>query len=346
MPSEQIAMQQIAQRLAELVNIPSSEIRFRTEATNVDGILELGPFTFVIEWKGSGLAGPVANAIEQVKRYASQFTGAVPLVVVPYMGDTGKKHCKQADVAWMDLSGNARIYAPGLRIRVEGKPNQFKKRGRPSSAFAPKSSRIARWLLMHPKEVFTQREIAVATGTDEGYTSKVIGKLRHDGLIIKDKSGNISPRDPNILLEAWSESYDFSKHNIICGHIAARSGEELLRKLSDSLKNASEKFAATGLAAAWLMDRFAAFRTTTIYLGKEPSPELLASLSFREEERGANVWLVAPKDEGVFHGASEIDGIRCVHPVQVWLDLKGHPERADEAAKKLRGSHLTWRNDD
>ena len=43
-----------------------------------------------------------------------------------------------------------------------------------------------------------------------------------------------------------------------------------------------------------------------------------------------------PNDEGVFQGAVEREGIPCVHPVQVYLDLKDHPERSAEAAEALR----------
>ena len=46
--------------------------------------------------------------------------------------------------------------------------------------------------------------------------------------------------------------------------------------------------------------------------------------------------LVVPNDEGVFHGAEIVDGIRCVHPVQAYVDLKDHPERAPEAASEIR----------
>ncbi|MBW2700220.1 MAG: hypothetical protein JRF33_05330 [Deltaproteobacteria bacterium] len=346
-PSEQQAMHQVAERLAELVNVDQSQIRFETshDVPHADGIIEIGPFTFVVDWKGEGLAGPVAMGIEQVRRYAKKIDGAVPLVAVPYMGDAGRKRCAGADIAWLDLSGNARIFAPGLRILVEGKPNQYKKRGRPSSVFAPKSSRIARWLLMHPAEFVSQREIATATDTDEGYTSRIVGKLDQDGLIVRNTNGAIKPRDPDLLLDAWREAYTFSRHHIIRGHVAARTGDLLLRKLADALDHLSTDFAATGLAAAWLLDQFAGFRTTALYLAEEPSPKLLESLSFREEDRGANVWLVVPNDEGVFHGAVKNDGIRCVHPVQVYLDLGAHPERASEAAQRLRAAHLNWRTD-
>lgn len=347
-PSRQKAMQHIAERLAELVNADYREIRGgQTKVVpEADGVFHAGPFTFVVEWKGAGAASPVAAAIEQVRRHTKDVDGAVvPVVAVPFMLEAGRERCAEAKVAWLDLSGNARISAPGLHILVEGKPNRYKRRGRPSTAFAPKSSRIARWLLMHPTEFLTQREIARSTGMDEGYTSRVVGKLAEDGLIMRDDTGAIRPRDPDLLLDAWIEDYDFEKHHILRGHVAARSSDALLRQLVDGLNQASVPHVATGLAAAWLMDRFAGFRITTLYLADEPSLELLGSLSFRDEERGANVWLVVPNDEGVFHGAGVIDGIRCTHPVQVYLDLQAHPERAVEAAKKLRVAHLTWRTD-
>ena len=338
-------MKQIAERLAKLVDVEQGEARLRAVA-NVDGIVEAGPFMFVVDWKSSGAAATVAASIGQVRRRAAELgANVVPLMAVPFMGESGRERCADADVAWMDLSGNARIFAPGLRILIDGQPNQYKRRGRPSSAFAPKSSRIARWLLMHPAEFLTQREIARATHTDEGYTSRIVGKLEDDGLISRDDSGAIKPRDPDLLLDAWREVYDFSKHRIIRGHVAARAGDALLHQLADALAKASIDYAATGLAAAWLLDRFAGFRTVTLYVPEAPASDLQSALSFREDTRGANVWLVIPNDEGVFHEAATRDGVRCVHPVQAYLDLHAHPERADEAAQKLRAERLKWRTD-
>ena len=69
---------------------------------------------------------------------------------------------------------------------------------------------------------------------------------------------------------------------------------------------------------------------------------VLEKLGFRNEPRGADLWLVLPNDEGVFHGSASKGGVRCVHPVQAYLDLKAHPERAGEAAQRLRGDMLTW----
>ena len=309
-----------------------------------DAVLEVGKHVFVIEFKSSGAAAVVSDAAEQVRAYAARVgKNAIPLVVVPYMGEVGRRRCEQAGVQWLDLSGNARIIAPGVHILVAGRPNQFKPRGRPSSAFAPKASRIARWLLIHHDRFLTQREIALATDVDEGYTSRVVSRLEDENLVIRDKTGAIRPRDPSLLLDAWREEYDFEKHRILRGHVAARSSDALLRAIADTLRDHRVDHAASGLGAAWLITRFAGFRLVTFYLLEQPSAALLDELSFREGARGANVWLVVPNDEGVFHGASEQEGVRCVHPVQIYLDLGAHPERAAEAATELRERYVSWR---
>jgi hypothetical protein len=74
----------------------------------------------------------------------------------------------------------------------------------------------------------------------------------------------------------------------------------------------------------------------TIYLPSMPSCDLLSAMEFSNEPKGANLWLVLPDDGGVFHGSQLEDGIRCVSPVQTYLDLKDQPERAKDAAVKLR----------
>ncbi|MDQ7783685.1 MAG: type IV toxin-antitoxin system AbiEi family antitoxin [Desulfomonilaceae bacterium] len=338
----------ISQRLAELLDVDRLEVCLDADdpISHTDRVLRAGSLVFVVEWKGSGRSAAISAAMEQVRNRAKGIDGVVvPLVAVPFMGEVGRRRCADAGVSWMDLSGNSRIFAPGLRVLIEGKPNRYKQRGRPSTVFAPKSSRIPRWLLMHATQPLSRREIARATGMDEGYTSRIVSRLEDDGLVVGDDNGTIRPRDPDLLLDAWREAYDFSKHHLIRGHVAARAGDALLRQLADVLNHGPVSYAATGLAAAWLLDHFVGFRLATLYLAEEPSTELLSALSFRSEARGANVWLVIPNDEGVFHGATKLGGIRCVHPVQAYLDLGAHTERAEEAAQKLRSEHLRWKTD-
>ena len=355
-PSEKIAIESVIDRLAKFVGISLDQVELAFDSKRslsngrlyyIDCVVNVGSYTFAIEYKKNAITSTIDSAINQLTRISKCEKSAIPLLLVPFMGNTGADMCSDAGISWMDLSGNARIHASGLSVHVEGRPNIYKRTGRPSSVFAPKSSRIVHWLLLHPSEFISQREISKATDTGEGYTSTIVHKLEADHLIIRNDEGAITPRDPALLLDAWRESYDFYKHDIIKGSIATRSSHGLLRTLAESLTQQAVSYAVTGLAAAWLLDQFAGFRLLTFYLATTPSSDLLKKLDFREVSGvGANIWFVVPKDDGVFHGAGICEGISCVDPVQIYLDLKAQPERSKEAAQRLRKEHLNWSRND
>lgn len=338
---DQQMAREVPQRLAELVAIPWSRVRVEPSpaapGAGPDIVVSAGGKVFLIECKASGQAAAVAAAARQLKDYARRpGKKGVPVVAVPFMGDVGKRLCAEGGIGWLDLSGNANLAIPGLKVSIEGKPNLFKRPGRPRNVFAPKSSRIARWLLMQPEREFTQRELARISVLDEGFTSRIVRQLEDQRLVTRAAKGALRASDRGALLEAWREAYDFSRHRIVRGHIAARSSDDILRQAAAQLAHGQAEYAATGLAGAWLLNPFAGFRLVVFYVSQIPSAELRQALGFHEETRGENVWLVVPNDEGVFQGATERQGIRCAHPVQVYLDLKDHPERSAEAAEQLR----------
>lgn len=294
---------------------------------------------FVTTWRAkSDLAtiGPALTALNE----AATALQSTPLLVVPFMGPTGAVACNRHCVSWVDASGNAHVDAPPMFVHVEGKPNRFAQRGRPSNPFAPKSARVTRYLLSDPQSFRSEREIAAATDMDRSYVGRVVGRLERLELLVRDEHGGVRPTDPRALREAWAERYDFEHHTILRGNVAARTGEELTNRVSEFLADATARHAATGLAAAWLLAPFASFRVVTWYVEAPLDAGRLADLGFRENPSGANLWLVVPDDEGVFHGSSRQGGIPCVAPVQAWLDLGAHHERAAEAAEHLRKSLL------
>lgn len=320
-----------------------ADFNLKNQGSEIDLILQTSGHLFLVELRNSGTVSSVNSAIDKLDEIIAKINQkAVPVVAVPFMGDVGRQLCSKRNVSWLDLSGNANIVTSGLRVQIEGKPNQFKRKGRPKNVFAPKSSRIARRLLIAPGQYFTQRELTHETKLDEGLVSRVVREMEKSGLLIRNESGAVKPKDPDILLDAWSEKYSFSDHRIIKGFVAERNSTDIVANLAQSFRNNKFDFAVTGLSAAWLMTHFAAYRTSTIYLSEEPSEEALKKLNFVKEDRGTNVWLVIPNDEGVFDGSLEVEKVRCVSPVQVYLDLKGHPERAKEAAENLREQFLKW----
>jgi hypothetical protein len=340
--SQRSAQEEARRLLQSWLDRPKVRAMGRAAGDGADLLVEQGPLRMAVDIAGAGSSAAVGAAIGSARSAAAHLgPKALPVVVVPFMGDVGKTLCADAGVSWFDLSGNAYIVAPGLRIQIEGKPNRFVQRGRPSTAFAPKSSRIARQLLIDPSKVWRQQDLARAAKLDDGFTSRIVQRLEQDRLIERGAEGQLRVRDASLLLDSWREAYDFEKHTIVRGHVSARDGEELLAK-AQTLEGKVE-FAATGLAAAYEYTQFAAFRLATFYVSRRPPEKLLKELGFREEPSGANVWLVLPNDDGVFDGKNANDyAVPPVHPVQVYLDLKAQPERSAEAAAELRERYLTW----
>lgn len=344
-PTEKQAASEIVDLLADLFGSSTKAVRLREAATSngYDYSISVPGHRFIVEYKNLASAGPLANSVDRLQQFAEGHPdGSLPLIVVPFMGQVGRELCEKSGVSWLDLSGNAKIVAPGLRIWIEGRPNKYSNRGRPPNVFASKSSRIARQLLLQPQRFQTQAELARQTGLGDGYVSKIVRRLEQEHYIDANESGAVRPHDPNLLLDAWHSVYDFSRHRITKGHVPARSGDELLHKLAKQFSHEGVEYAATGLTAAWLFTNFAAFRLATFYLPSMPSRSLLKEIEFADEPKGANLWLVLPDDEGVFQGSQKQAGIQCVSPVQTYLDLKGQPERAKDAAVELRRKLLNW----
>jgi hypothetical protein len=334
----------IADILANLLGCPRDKIHLDCvgDALNVDFEISSPKHRFAGEYKTNATTVSITSAVNDLTPIVDGDSKTTPLIIVPFMGNVGRRICEESQISWLDLSGNAKIVAAGLRIWIQGHPNKFAKRGRPPNAFAPKSSRIARQLLALPTVFQSQAEIARRSGLGDGYVSRIISRLREQDLIEQNKDG-VRPSNPDILLDAWHAVYDFNRSRILKGHVAARTGNELQEKLAEKLRRKNVEYAMSGLGAAWLYTQFAAFRLTTIYLSSMPSRSLLDEIEFSEEPRGANLWIVIPDDNGVFNESQDLLDIQCVSPLQTYLDLKSHPERAKEAAGELRTSKLRWK---
>ena len=123
---------EVPKRLAELLAVAQGRVKVERQPNlrgakrgHVDLIAYIGNTIFVVEFKTQGDAASVAMAARRTRQFAEQLKKkATPLVAVPYMGEVGQRLCDEAGVCWLDLSGNAHLFGPpGLRVRIEGKPN-------------------------------------------------------------------------------------------------------------------------------------------------------------------------------------------------------------------------------
>lgn len=339
---EREALHRLPRLLADLLNEPvlQMEPEQRRGDRQIDfAARDMAGRQWLIEVKNSSRPGQVADAAKRLLVYNDGHV--IPLLVVPYMSRAGAQTADRARLNWLDLSGNAHIRADGLHIWVQGRPDGLRPRGRPSSPFAPKSARITRALLLDPRRWWRQKDLARSTGLDDGNVSRIVGRL-DDELLLERRDYELRPRDADLLLDAWAQDYRFAGHDILAGHLSG-NGIELSRTLAERLRFLEVHYAFTGLPAAWVIDGFARFRLTTVYVDVDPR-DVAERLDIRLNPKGANVQLVGPNDAGIFAGEHELDGLWCVTPVQVYLDLLHLPERAPEAAQHLRAHHLHLRD--
>ncbi|WP_210494896.1 type IV toxin-antitoxin system AbiEi family antitoxin [Patulibacter sp. SYSU D01012] len=337
---EREAVRRLPGLLADLFDEPHIDTSCRVERADsgADLIIEAGGRRWFVQLKSSSSPGIVAAAAEQLQAQADPDVRGV--LVVPFMTSAGARTADERRINWIDLSGNAHLRDDLLHIWVQGRPNAFPRPGRPASAFAPKSSRVARTLLLDPTRWWRQKDLSDSTDLDPGRVSRIIKRLAEGQLLERDGS-LLRPRDPDLLLDAWAEEYRFDRHDIQTGHLTG-TGLQLAQDVHDRLERAGVDHALTGLPAAYALDGFARFRLISVYVAGDPR-DAADALELRRNDRGANVQLIGPDDRGVFDGSGNVDGLPCVAPVQVYLDLLHLPERAAEAAQELRAGNSLWR---
>ncbi len=94
------------------------------------------------------------------------------------------------------------------------------------------------------------------------------------------------------------------------------------------------RYALTGFSAAARLAPAVRYNRSMIYV-ESITEELIHESSIKPVTSGANVLLLVPFDEGVFHHMIKADKISLVTPVQAYLDLVGFRGRGEESAKVL-----------
>lgn len=333
--TELSALQKTMSLLEDILEAPSN---MRADGDDGDVEVEINGHRFMVGLSTSAATSAVSSGIDDLMR-AQQSRGihVEPLLVVPFMSGSSKIRCKEAGVSWLDLSGNADIRSNELFILIEGRPNQYKTPGRPRNPFAPKSSRIIRTLLHDSTHHFQQIDLVEKTGVSKALVSQVVHHLEDLQLITRSTAGAINVIDPAMLVDEWRDNYSITDHQVTKGHIhSAGQGPELVAALARQLNTMGMNYAFTGLSSAWHYAPFASFRLATVFVKDPLGIVNFKELGFSTEPRGANVWVIQPNDEGVFWDSEVHQGVRFASSIQTYLDLKDHPERADEASIEMR----------
>ncbi len=266
------------------------------------------------------------------------------VVVARYLSGSTRARLQEADVGYVDLTGNVRVILarPGLFIETQGASEDPDREERPARSLrGAKAGRIVR-TLVDRKEPPGVREIAALTKIDAGYVSRVLSLLDTEALITRIGRGRIESVDWPALLRRWARDAPLESRGNARTYLEPRGLSAFVARLAVS----DERYAVTGSLAAATVAPLAAPRLATVWL--RDTAEAASRLALRQAEAGANVLLIEPDDEGVFEGAVKRDGVRYAATSQVAVDLltstgRG-PAEGEELITWMRENEGAWRN--
>lgn len=212
--------------------------------------------------------------------------------------------------------------------------------------FALGASRTPRWLLLHPGEQMTIKELAAVTELSESVVSRTVGALEDDALVdVAAASDDARKRlvqiaRPRATLSAWARERDRRRTRWASWSIGARDVEEATELLVAAGNRPIEpRWMLGGVAGAARIRRVAEPADVAVWVRRDELRRLTARLRPQVERRRGRGMLrvaVAP-DDWIFSLAQDLDGIAVADPAQLWLDCAAEGERALEAADAVAG---------
>ena len=267
----------------------------------------------------------------------------VAMFAAPFLPPDSRAICRDHDVAYLDLMGNARLAFDSVYIEreVPGRPKAETRSLR--SVFSPKAAAILRALLRDPNKPWRVANLADAANASLGHVCNV-RKVLLDREWAEKRADGIVIANPDALLKTWRESYRRPRSRQLTGytHLHGDLLDEHLRGVSQPNRNGPSVVYSLLSAAQWFAP-FGRDATRTFYADDLGSNLLAERLDLAPAAKGANVVVHIPTDETLFDDASEpVRGIFCTNPLATYLDLWCGNEREREAAEHLASRHIPW----
>jgi hypothetical protein len=298
--------------------------------------------TLIIEVKKNAQPRFARNAILQLRDYAAKIEGnAILILAAPYLSPEVRALCKEQNIGYFDLQGNARIVLDNIFIEhvVPTRPAVDKRHLK--SLFKPKSAQILRVLLRAPWKPWKVIDLAHAADVSLGHVSNIRTALLEREWAIETPEGIIL-MEPNMLLDAWRDDYKAPSGQRVIFYTIKQSKELEHASFATATHETPHIARAAFSAAAWLAP-YARVSTHYFYVDLSGYQLLKDRLDLSSVERGENVVVTLLGDLGPLRDTIEAaPGIICTSPVQTYLDLCLLGERGREAADHLREAKLKW----
>jgi len=309
--------------LARAVTLSDGRAELRFEAEHQKHILEV--------W-------PRLNPSRKLLQAKAEAGNKPVLLLCPHLPEALAADLRAAGINHADLNGRLFIKTPSFLLDRSPKSKAYRNPGAELNPFTLKSSRVVRVFLSRREQEWTQADLETHTGISRALVSLTLADLIERELVVQTRAGNrhvaalYRVQDFNRLMEAWSAEDNWRKRTTIQQYSALTGN---LVELAETARDAlgAENVFFTQWFAAHLRHPYTTPPLVSAYLKKKPPVEITWA---RPVNNGGNLWLITPKDEGVFQETQPVSGFNLVSDIQIYLDLLQVSQRGPEQAQALR----------
>ena len=322
----------------------------------VDGKLDFSLnesiYSIIVEANASGAPRYVRSGVHRLESNIYRLrrdsegvvrTDHIPMLVSEYLSPQSRAICKDHDVAYLDLFGNARLAFDNVYIERAVAERPVTESRTLRSLFSPKAAAILRVLLRAPDRAWRVAELAHEARASYGHVSNVRKALLEREWVQVGSEGVVLVQ-PDALLQEWRERYRRPIGESINGYTIYH-GNQLNERLSGTLnpyKDRPRAVFSLHSAAQWLAP-FGRIATQTLYVDERGANLVTDALKLEHSARGANVVLSVLEDDNIFIDSIEpIRNVFCTSPTVTYLDLWSGNDRDQEAAQHLARKYFPW----
>ena len=291
-------------------------------------------YHFCVEVKRAGYPQYIREGIFHLEEYKRDNPSYYPIIVVPRLGEQGKKICNKHKIGYMDFDGNMKIIFGNIHIEIEGKRGRQAYAAQRQSLFSPKAVRITKCLLYEPGKKWMQKDIVQRTQLSKGMVSRIVKQMVEAGYLLEE-ANKLKLANFDDLLSAWTEKTVLQRReNSKCYYAWAQNPQRLMRAIANEFSREKTKYAFTQEAGASLIAPFSTFDIVSLYI-ESFDKFVLDSLSASETKKGFNIVMIEAPDKAIFEQAQERKRMKVVDNLQLYVDLKKNPLRGSKQAEHI-----------
>ena len=286
----------------------------------------------VVEVKNNGEPRVIRDTVSRLKAYLEFVPNTYGVIIAPFIFSKSAEICKEAGVGYLDFAGNCLISFQQIYIAKEGRPKTIQEERLLKSLYYPKAERVLRVLLNNPNKVWQTQTLSNQAKVSMGMSSKVKQRLDTLGWI-KSEANGFRLIEWEELLKEWASKYNFKKNKVF-DFYSMESESVIEQILSDYCKKNNIQFALTLFSAAARIAPYTRINKVFAYVEKNID-QVQRETNLTPVSSGSNISLLLPYDEGVYYGSKDLDNIKVVSTIQLYLDLNNYKGRGEEAAQFL-----------